>query len=84
MKHILRFSVVLIMLICHQLCMSVGIYLMLAVIDSEKVVSEQRLDFCTQDTCGGKASASLKLLVPGNLMQEISWVTFLISFLFQD
>lgn len=52
--------------------MSVGIYLMLAVIDSEKEVTEQQLDFCTQDAYAGKAYASLKLLVAGNLMWEIS------------
>lgn len=50
-----------------------------AVINSEKEVCENWLDLCSQDLYAVEVLACLKLLVPGNLMQEISWVTFLIS-----
>lgn len=49
------------------------------VINSEKGVYEKWLDFCSQDLYAVKVLVSLKLLVPANLTQEISWVTFLIS-----
>ena len=50
-----------------------------AVINSEKEVCEKWLEFCFEGVYAVEVLASLKVLVPGNLTQEISWVTFLIS-----